>query len=173
MGIYNTILAVTYSALELCLSLTNQQSKAKFIIIFFNSTYRKPVKDKGSVLATRKFDEKYLLKLLVTCPIRRPLIYSKRKTDQWEVTLCRLTPNPLSHGQLNKSHKKSCLLQDLISRPADRKVGLMVELSRTRKGSVQSFYQVAVTYRSIPIPWLIFITAMIASYLPYMLGKCG
>ena len=82
----------------------------------------------------------------------------KRKTDQWEITLCRLTPNPISHGQLNKSPKKSCLLQDLISlSQLIGKVGLMVELLNQERISPK-FLSGDVTYKSIPIPWLIFIT---------------
>ena len=168
MGIYNTILALTYSALELCLSLTNQQSKAKFIIIFFNSTYRKPIRDKGSVLANRNLMKSIYSNGLYLVQSGRPW-FIQRKKDQWEVTLCRLTPNPISQGQLNRSHKKSCLLQDLISlSQLIGKVGLIVKLLNQERISPK-FLSGDVTYKSIPIPWLIFITD---EWLPLICPIC-
>lgn len=54
-------------------------------------------------------------------------------------------PQPFIHptGQLNKSHKKSCLLQDLISlSQLIGKVGLMVELSNQERISPKFLSQV-------------------------------
>lgn len=63
----------------------------------------------------------------------------------------------MSQGQLSKSHKEP-LLQDLISlSQLIGKVSLMAELLNQERISPK-FLSGDVTYKSIPISWLIFMT---------------